>query len=104
MSEKAANRFWDIQENQLVSFPSVFRRPYGMTYVAEIPKEYTDESTGLKSLGMMAYRDYKTGDEYIIFVRADLMPLRYNIKKEQFESITFENDYCEWRKYEEKQS
>lgn len=105
MSEKAGNNFWDLNHFQynklsLVKFPSRIteRNRFGMEFVAELPKEY--QGTGLKAPSMLAHRDDKTGKEYIMFIKCDAMPIRWNIEKNRFEKMESTDDgRWEWRKY-----
>lgn len=96
MSEKAGNNFWDINDNHLVKLSTITLSRYGMEFVAELPKEYQ----GGKTPSMLAHRDDKTGKEYIMFIKADAMPIRWNIEKNRFEKMeSTDDDRWEWRKY-----
>ena len=98
VSEKAGNYFWDIYENELIKVHSRLRENFGMEFVANLPEEY--QGTGLLKPSMMAYRDDKTGKEYIMFIKSDAMPIRWNIEKNRFEKmVSTDDDRWEWRKY-----
>jgi len=98
MSEKAGNNFWDLYGGELVKFPTRRIDGFEMVFVAKLPKEYQD--TGLKKPNMMAYRDDKTGKEYIMLVKSDALPIRFNIEKNRFEKMeSTADDRWEWKKY-----
>ena len=95
MSEKAGNNFWDLDNNNLIKFPSRITKPFGIEFVAELPEELQ----GDKRLGMVAHKD-DAGKDYIIFVRVDGYPMRFNIEKNIFEKMESTDDgRWEWREY-----
>lgn len=100
MSEKAGGSFWDLNDNQLVKFPTRITQYFEMEFVAELPREYRGD--GLLKPAMLAYKDDRTGKDYLMFIKATEMPIRFNIEKNRFEKMeSTADDRWEWRKYEE---
>ena len=92
-----AGRFWDTCDGKLYNAPNKISSRDGLTFVAEIPNEYKDASA-------MTYLNERTGKSYIMFVKANKYPLRYDIIKGVFETLEQYKDGVQWIKYEEKQS
>ena len=92
-----ADRFWDTCDGKLYNAPNKISSRDGLTLVAEIPNEYKDASP-------MTYHNERTGKNYIMFVKANKYPLRYDILDNVFETLEQYKDGVQWSKYEEKQS
>lgn len=97
MSEKIADKFWFVNEGKLQNIPSRLRPNMDITHVATVPKGYKDA-------GMVAFHNENDGKDYLIFVNAKMVLLRYDIKESVFETIYSDEGKVKWRKYEEKES
>ena len=72
----------------------VKHNPYkDVGYLSKIPDEY-------KEADIMAYKDEKTNQDFVMLLIATKRPIRFNMDKKIFEKMeSTANDRWEWRKY-----